>query len=493
MKIGRWEGNEIIYTIDVNGNSVNLMEDFDFTMDILGATMVVSGMIVTEAAVPDMTIQISAGIAEDFTVGTFLIGEALVDTVTTSDPVNDRIDIVEVRRFIEDTTPATRQFKDPITETISDQTIDTKTEYKTEIQVTVGTPAPSPVAPSTTAGWIKIAEILVPAASLTVVDANIYNVDAEKAGVANTGWTADATGNYRNGTISEMKTQIIDNEAQIAINESTLNTIESLLDPISNIKHFANYKDRSASGLLPFAFDNAVSQTTYADLYAEIGDIFEQMHLDAGDAASGGSNFYPTPIPGYYDRSGTPDSDSIDSTADVDDSTERITLTTSNLTALKLTRGIIGTGADGVPVRVKLLTGALPGGLAINTDYFIRFIDTTDIELYTDEASAIDTSGTTNRVDLTDAVGTFQITQEGIVLDDAMQGHFHDWWASVTLTGSAGGGLDQANVPSTAKAVQNSRIKDAKTDTINGDPRTSNETRPKTVFSFGYIKALYVL
>jgi len=78
MKIGRWEGNEIIYTIDVNGNSVNLMEDFDFAFDILGANMIVDGMVVSEAAIPDMTVLISAGIAKDSTVGSFLIGEALV-------------------------------------------------------------------------------------------------------------------------------------------------------------------------------------------------------------------------------------------------------------------------------------------------------------------------------------------------------------------------------------------------------------------------------
>lgn len=218
MKIGRWEGNEIIYTTDVVDNSVNLVEDFDFAFDIIGDDTIITGMVVTEAVVPDMTILISAGIAEDFTVGTFLVGEALIGTVTTSDPVNDRVDIVEMRRLIDDTTPATRQFKDPITEAITSSTIDTKTEYKTEIQVTAGTPAGSPVAPSVTSGWMKLAEILVPSSSTTVVNANIYNVDAEKEGDTNTSWTTDLAVVYRNGTISEMKTIIIDNEAVAALN-----------------------------------------------------------------------------------------------------------------------------------------------------------------------------------------------------------------------------------------------------------------------------------
>ena len=218
MKIGRWEGNEIIYTIDVIGNSVNLIEDFDFAFDIIGATTIMTGMVVSEAAVPDMTIKISAGIAKDLTTEHFLIGEDLVATVTDSDPILDRSDIIEVRRLIEDTTLETRQFKDPITETISESLIDTKSEYKTEVKVLAGTPGSS--APAVETGWIKIAEIFVIAASITVVDGIIYNVDAEKAGVANTSWTNDTTVNYRNGTISEMTTKIIDNIAAILLNST---------------------------------------------------------------------------------------------------------------------------------------------------------------------------------------------------------------------------------------------------------------------------------
>lgn len=210
MKIGRWEGNEIIYTVDVVDNSVNLIEDFDFTTDSFGATMIISGMVVTEALTPDMTILISAGIAKDFTTEHFLIGEDLVGTVTTSDAILDRKDIVEVRRLIEDTTPATRQFKDPITEDITEVTIDTKSEYKTEIKVLAGTPGTG-LSPAVEAGWIKIAEILIPAASLTVIDTNIYNVDAEKEGDNNTNWTTTMASIYRNGTISEMKTAIVPN------------------------------------------------------------------------------------------------------------------------------------------------------------------------------------------------------------------------------------------------------------------------------------------
>jgi len=708
MKIGRWEGNEIIYTIDVNGNSVNLMEDFDFAFDILGANMIVDGMVVTEAAVPDMTILISAGIAKDTTVGTFLVGEALVGTVTASDPVNDRRDNVEIRRVIEDITEETRQFKDPITEGITESDIYTEAEYKTEVQINAGTPGASPSAPTTTAGWIKIAEISVLAASLTVVDAVIYNMDAEEAGVANTDWTSDTSLTHRNGTISEMKSNIvthkntnitplvsvhgiqqgtgngfdadkldglhkteilavttvynittasdevhvlpdatatenqqiikrrgngsgivtfttvdsqtIDTEAPtettlegeasiilipksgnwesiktgggtlvsgplgetIAINKlvyfdttgklmtgdkTTLSTSilagflteagvlddirfvqsEGILDgftsltigsqyflsttggielsgaleysdykvsvgvavstteidvsirlpeptrnqddgnPVSSFKWFATYKDRAADGYLPSALDNAISQANYPVLFAEIGHIYNQAHIDAGDTdvTIAGTHFYPTPPPGYGFRSGIPDTEVIDATADIDDSTELITLTTADYNQLKIFKSVNG---DGVPIRLELISGSLPGGLSADTVYYIRFKTTPDIELYDTEANAINTSGTTGRIDLTDAVGTFVLSQEGIVYDDTSHGHKHTIAVYGRIASTDQLSTSNQDFGPTVKSTS-SPVED---DFNNGDPRISNETHGREQIMYAYIKAEHV-
>ncbi len=279
------------------------------------------------------------------------------------------------------------------------------------------------------------------------------------------------------------------------------NQIDSILSGtagkgIGSIHSFAVYKDRSSAGLFPFALDNAISQATYAAGYAEIGDMFEESHIAAGDSASGAGMFYPTPPPGFYERSGVVDSDSIDATADVDDSLELITLTTGNYNSLKLSRGATGVGADGVPVRVKLLSGVLPTGLTVGTTYFVRFKTTPDIELYDTEAHAIDTSGTTGRVNLTDAVGTFSVTQEGIVIDGSFQGHNRNLGNT--------GGTDDVIVNAVALGpVKNGNrydsvligtslpsviTKDYLDDGLRGTPRISNETRGKTFFAFYYIK-----
>jgi len=287
MRIGRWEGNEIIYTVDVVENSIDLMESFDFATDILGDNMIVSGMSVSEAGVPDMTVQIEAGIAKDDTVGTFLIGEALIGIITASHATLDRRDIIEVRRFIEDTTPLTRQFKDPVTKAISSSTIDTKTEYKTEIKVLAGTPGTG-VALAVESGWIKIAEILVPAASVSVVDANIYNVDAEKIGANNTSWTTDITSIYRNGSISDMKTKIVDNKAYVD-NTDFL--------PIGTIIMFDANNVSGGAGNSGAWVDNSTLPGWFACIAGnsvqscpDLVDKFVMGKVVAGVAATGGNN-----------------------------------------------------------------------------------------------------------------------------------------------------------------------------------------------------------
>jgi len=250
---------------------------------------------------------------------------------------------------------------------------------------------------------------------------------------------------------------------------------------VGSLHYFPTYSDRA--GYIPFAFDNAISQANYPELYSVVGDMYETQHTDAGDAASGAGMFYPTPVPGYYHRTAVPDTAIIDSTDDVDDSTELITLATADYDALKLSRSVVGAGSDGTPVIAKLVSGALPTGLSEDTVYFVRFKTTPDIELYDTEANAIDTSGTTGRVDLTDAVGTFRLTQEGIALDDAFQDHEHEF----TFIGGDADGNDQNTADRSLESNQTTYATDGVS-----TGRTTNETRPRTTYSYGYIKAEYV-
>jgi len=258
----RFEGNEIILTDDQNNNGDLLVTNFDELSNIIGDTTIITGMDVTQTLTPSMGVAISAGVTRDGTLSQMLSGPDFANvTITASDPILDRYDIIEIRRLEDPITPETRQFKNPTTGAITSSLIDTEVEYTIEVNVLAGTPGG--IAPSTTSGYVKIAEILVPNAAITIVNADIFNVDAIKEGVSNTGWTADQQSIYRNGTISEMKTLIVENEELIddiiqgtqhlvsvntdTINESTTGagvTVDSVLLKDENVScKYINLKD----------------------------------------------------------------------------------------------------------------------------------------------------------------------------------------------------------------------------------------------------------
>lgn len=85
--------------------------------------------------------------------------------IDTPDSSNPRIDIISVKynRFNSET--ESRKFKDEFTDNISTQNFTVSTDWKADILYTAGTAAGSPSAPSTPAGYVKIAEIYVSAST----------------------------------------------------------------------------------------------------------------------------------------------------------------------------------------------------------------------------------------------------------------------------------------------------------------------------------------
>ena len=183
---------------------------------------------------------------------------------------------------------------------------------------------------------------------------------------------------------------------------------------------------------------------------------------------------------------GIPDSSSIDGTTAIDITTDTITLSSADYSRFKHFK-YNSDSYNGVPV---YLSGTAPTGLDTDTVYYIRFSDDVNyyITLHPTEKDAV---ANTNIIDLTTADGTFRLTQEGIVLDDAFQGHWHTQRRD-QLTASQG--TDQSTITSADADgyAGDGYITDPITDGSNGTPRTSNETRPKTMMMFKYVKAEYV-
>lgn len=76
-----------------------------------------------------------------------------------------RIDIVSIKAARATALTEMRDFKDAEDDSVASQSMVVQTDWYADIVVTTGTPNASPVAPSTPAGYIKIATISVPAAT----------------------------------------------------------------------------------------------------------------------------------------------------------------------------------------------------------------------------------------------------------------------------------------------------------------------------------------
>lgn len=99
-----------------------------------------------------------------------------VDTAVsldTPDVSNPRIDIVAVKwkRTVAETD--TRKFKDEFTELISNQSFDIADDWDVDISYVAGTPAGSPSAPATPAGYTKVCEMAVAASTGMASQASI--------------------------------------------------------------------------------------------------------------------------------------------------------------------------------------------------------------------------------------------------------------------------------------------------------------------------------
>ena len=129
-------------------------------------------------------------------------GKAVVETEITepisfeeADSSLDRIDIVEVQGIEELFDQQSRMFNDPVSGTKTPQTIPVKKRIKLNIQVKKGSNG-SETAPKTDVGFVKIAEVRIPAGTNNISGDLISNVSARKFDDTNKEWTQDKSGTF---------------------------------------------------------------------------------------------------------------------------------------------------------------------------------------------------------------------------------------------------------------------------------------------------------
>jgi hypothetical protein len=105
--------------------------------------------------------------------------------VFDSGSASDRYDTVEIRPKLTDYENSARQFKDPITGLVTSAFVNVNSHIHCEVHILKGTPGAG-VAPSHTSGWIKTAEVFIPASASAITQSNIK--DARKSN----SWTTEA-------------------------------------------------------------------------------------------------------------------------------------------------------------------------------------------------------------------------------------------------------------------------------------------------------------
>ena len=241
-------------------NTLSMMDNSEGTSD-----RVIRGLILSHDS--SMTCTLSSGAAISYT-GTYLTVDtwgfspsagdlfvvavpedtqiAFTDGVGQSDP---RIDTLQIRPVRVNIDTLTRSFKDPITGVVSTALVPTGFNYVFEFAVSEGTPAPTPTAPATTAGWVKLAEVTVPAGASAITDANIVTYELSETWTAGAGSTVYISRTFRelNGdmTLSGNNTHTGDNNFTGTLQKdgSDVVTTSSGTQTITGDKNFTGDND----------------------------------------------------------------------------------------------------------------------------------------------------------------------------------------------------------------------------------------------------------
>ena len=230
---------------------------------------------------------------------------------------------------------------------------------------------------------------------------------------------------------------------------------------------------------------SAISQTTYSDLFAAIGHMYSKSSTDATSAEGAGNFYIPDGALLRFGRGGR---------------TYEITDTAFSGTSLTVTHGLDITGlAAGRAVKLVRLPGetpTFPTGITEYDQYYMAPQDATTVRLYTTEADAIVDDNSTNVVTFGGAPsGSFYLSTMGTYQDDAFQGHWHE------VKHSDGSGIfkfsdrSSGTSPNAGQYLTNFdedhfQARTPYSDTVNGTPRTANETRPHSIGLGMQIKVL---
>lgn len=200
IKTGQWFPNEIFRDDDINLVGESTYQNFTDLLATLaeqgianGSTpdIVIGGLLLEFSATLTSNLRAGAAISyqgyylDTYNVWGFQASAGDIFSVVIPDNQTvtvdaggsqGRVDTIEIRPIEIPYNLLSRNFKDPVTGLVMSTNVKTRKEYGVEVQKLKGTEGAAPVAPTHTAGWIKVAEISVGASASVITQADIKDV-----------------------------------------------------------------------------------------------------------------------------------------------------------------------------------------------------------------------------------------------------------------------------------------------------------------------------
>jgi len=120
----------------------------------------------------------------------------------------DRIDIIQVRGIAELYDFQDRRFRDPETKVETTSNMPTKKRVELEIVIKRGSDG-SVAAPPADTGYVKLAEIYIPAGTVGIDEENIRNITARYGGEINDNWTIQHTRTFNPGYLTDIMAKFL--------------------------------------------------------------------------------------------------------------------------------------------------------------------------------------------------------------------------------------------------------------------------------------------
>ncbi len=150
-----------------------------------------------------MNISISPLMAYEWTTKNIVVESGITEPISLEDADDQysRRDTIEIRGVEQEFDSQTRAYKDPETGVKTFAATNTKKKIVLDVKVKKGSRG-SDIAPPVDKGYVKLAEIFIPAGTLNIIESNIFNISARFAESENEEWTLDKTGVFNPQDIS---------------------------------------------------------------------------------------------------------------------------------------------------------------------------------------------------------------------------------------------------------------------------------------------------